>query len=186
MPASETLAAIRQHSGWFIALGVVQILVGMLAIGSPYIATLASAVFLGWLLIVAGVFQGVQAFRARAWQGFLLHFLGAALYLVAGVLVVTRPAAGALTLTLILAIFLTVEGVSRAVLAFRLRDHPGWAGLLVGGVLGAILGVMIWLKWPSSGLWALGLLIGVNLIFNGFCLIAIASAAKRSDQPQPA
>lgn len=186
MSASDTLDTIRHHSGWFMALGVAQIVVGALAIGSPLVATLASAVFLGWLLLIAGCVQVVQAFEYRVWQGFFLHLAGALLYIVAGVLVVTRPAAGALTLTLILAVFFVVEGVSRLMLGIRVRGTPGSAGLLIGGVLGTVLGVLIWLEWPSSAVWAIGLLLGVNLVFNGFALVSIASAARRGGVAQAA
>lgn len=186
MTATNTLDTIRHHSGWFMLLGVAQILVGALAIGSPLVATLASAVFLGWLLMIAGCVQAVQAFEYRVWQGFFLHLAGALLYIGAGVLVVTRPAAGALTLTLILAIFFVIEGVSRVMLGLRVRGTPGSTGLLIGGVLGAVLGLLIWLEWPSSAVWAIGLLLGVNLVVNGVTLISIAMAARRDPEPQAA
>jgi uncharacterized membrane protein HdeD (DUF308 family) len=166
MPATGSLEAIRERSGWVLALGIVQIVVGVLAIGSPLVATLASALVLGWLLLISGVVHAVESFQVRAWSGFLLHLLGAILYMVAGLLVITRPVAGALTLTLILAAFLLVEGVSRMILAFQVRDHvPGWP---------------IWMKWPSSAIWAIGLMLGVNLLFSGTTLLMLALAARRT------
>jgi uncharacterized membrane protein HdeD (DUF308 family) len=180
--ASDTLDTIRDHSGWFMALGVAQIAVGALAIGSPLVATLASAVFLGWLLLIAGSVQAVQAFRYRVWHGFFLHLAGALLYLLAGVLIVTRPAAGALTLTLILAIFFAVEGISRVMLGMRVRGTPGATGLVIGGALGTVLGLLIWLEWPSSAVWAIGLLLGVNLVVNGIALVSLAMAARRGGE----
>ena len=186
MSATDSIDSIRDHAGWFMALGVAQMAVGALAIGSPLVATLASAVFLGWLLLIAGSVQAVQAFRYRIWHGFFLHLAGALLYIVAGVLVITRPAAGALTLTLILAIFFVVEGISRVMLGMRVRGTPGSAGLLIGGVLGTVLGLLIWLELPSSAVWAIGLLLGVNLLVNGVALVSIAMAARRGGEAQAA
>ena len=186
MSASASLDTTRDHSGWFMVLGLAQIAVGALAIGSPLLATLASAVFLGWLLLIAGSVQAFQAFRYRIWHGFFLHLVGALLYLAAGVLVVTRPAAGALTLTLILAIFFAVEGISRVMLGMRVRGTPGSTGLVFGGALGTLLGLLIWLEWPSSAVWAIGLLLGVNLVVNGVALLSISNAARRGGEAQAA
>ncbi len=181
MPATGSLEAIRARSGWVLVLAIVQIVVGVLAIGSPYVATLASAVVLGWLLLFSGVVHVVESFQVRAWSGFLLHLLGAILYVVAGLLVITRPMAGALTLTLILAAFLLVEGVSRMILAFQVRDHvPGWPMMLLGGLLGGLLGLLIWMQWPSSAIWAIGLMLGVNLLFSGTTLLMLALAARQT------
>lgn len=182
MPAGGSLEVIRERSGWVLALGVVQIVVGVLAIGSPYVATLASALVLGWLLVFAGVAHAVESFQLQAWSGFLLNLLGAILYLIAGFLVITRPVAGALTLTLILAVFFLVEGVSRMILAFRVRDHvPSWPMLMLGGLLGGLLGLLIWLQWPASALWAIGLLVGVNVLFSGMTHVMLALAARRME-----
>ena len=182
-PGIETAATsiaqgLREHRGWLLALGILQTVLGALAIGAPLVATLALAVFLGWLFLLSGVVHGFHAFQVRGWSGFLLHMLGAALYMVAGVILVAYPMEGALTLTLVLAAFFVVEGFSRALLGLRIRPMPGWWFFLLGGIAGVVLGVLIWMEWPGSALWAIGLLVGINLLFSGFSLTSLAMTLR--------
>jgi len=181
-PNEEIQEALRKGAGWLMAFAILQIVVGMLAIAAPQIATLASAVFLGWLLLFAGVAQLVQAFQVRGWKGFGLHALGAVFYTLGGILVIARPVAGALTLTLILSMFLVIEGGGRIGIALQHRPQPGWVGFLVGGILGVLLGAMLFMELPSSALWALGLLLGVNLVISGVSLLGLGMAARRAPE----
>jgi uncharacterized membrane protein HdeD (DUF308 family) len=175
---SQSIDALREHSGWFLGLGIIQALVGLVALGSPLMAGIASALVLGWLLVFSGAAQAAHAFQVREWGGFLLHLLGALLYVVAGMVMITRPIAGVLTLTLVLAIFLLAEGLSRIVLGFRDREAPGSTWFMFGGAMGAVLGLMIWLEWPASAIWAIGLMLGINLLFSGVTLISMALAVR--------
>jgi uncharacterized membrane protein HdeD (DUF308 family) len=177
--AASIAATLRERRGWLLALGIVQIVLGVLAIGAPMVATLALAVFLGWLFIFSGVVHGFHAMQVRGWSGFLLHLLGAALYVVAGAILVTYPLGGALTLTLVLAAFFVVEGVSRTLLGLRVRPMQGWWTFLLGGIAGVVLGILIWSEWPGSALWAVGLLVGINLLFSGFSLTSLAMALRQ-------
>lgn len=173
------IEAVHANWGWLLALGLAQVLLGFFAISAPFIASVASAVVFGWLLVLSGIVQTFHAFRVRGWGGFLLHLAGGLLYLAAGVLLVARPLAGALTLTLVLAIFFVVEGASRILLALRVRPMQGWGWFLAGGAAGVVLGGLIWAEWPASALWAIGLLLGINLLFSGFSCTTIALAARR-------
>jgi uncharacterized membrane protein HdeD (DUF308 family) len=132
------------------------------------------------VLLFSGAVQLLHAFQVRGWKGFLLHLVGALLYLAAGVVIVLFPLGGVLTLTLFLAGVFLVEGVSRTMLALRMRPAQGWGWFLVGGLAGIVLGLMIWLEWPSSALWALGLLVGINLLFSGVSLTSLALAFRRA------
>ena len=163
---------------WLLALAILLLVLGLMAIAAPVYATFAVQVLLGWILIIGGIGQGVHAFMARGWGGFLLELLSAFLYLAVGVLLLVNPVEGALALTIVLAAFLLVEGVFKIVMAWRVRGHPRWGWLLASGVLSLILGALIWAEWPSSALWVIGLLVGVHLLFTGWALIMLALAAR--------
>jgi len=177
-----SIEVMREYWGWFLGLGIIQLLVGMVALGSPVMASLASALVLGWLLVFSGAAQGVHAFQVRGWSGFLLHVIGALLYVVAGIVMITRPIAGVLTLTLVLAIFLIVEGISRIALGIREREAPGSTWFIIGGAMGAVLGLLIWLEWPASAIWAIGVMLGVNLVFSGATLISMSLAVRSAPE----
>ena len=142
------------------------------------VATIAVQIMLGWLLIIGGIAEGIHAFMAQGWRGFLLELLSAILYLVVGILLLVNPVTGALALTVLLAVFLVVEGIFKIIMALRVRDHRNWGWLLASGILSLILGAMIWSEWPASGLWVIGLLVGVQLVFSGWALVMLAAAAR--------
>jgi uncharacterized membrane protein HdeD (DUF308 family) len=169
---------LRHHWGWLLALGLVQIVLGTIAICVPIIGTVASAIFVGWLFLAAGVAQVVHSFQGRGAKGFFLHLLSGLLYLAAGGMIVLYPMSGALTLTLFLAAFLLVEGGVRMWLGFHLRPAEGWGWVLVSGVLGVFAGAIIWSQLPSSAIWALGTLVGINFLFSGVSLVSLALRAR--------
>jgi uncharacterized membrane protein HdeD (DUF308 family) len=172
------METLSRKWGWLLALGILMIILGAWAIAMPKPATLAVQVALGWILVIGGIAEGVHAFMARGWGGFLLELLSAILYLVVGILLLANPVQGALALTLVLAIFLVVEGIFKVIMAVRVRDHRGWGWVLASGILSLILGAMIWAEWPASGLWVIGLLVGVQLVFTGWALVMLAMAAR--------
>ena len=169
---------LRQHWGWLLALGVVQILLGTIASSVPILGTVATALFVGWLFLAAGVAQVVHAFRGRGAKGFLIHLLGALLYLAAGLMIVLYPMGGAFTLTAILAALLLVEGGVRMWLGLHLRPSDGWGWVLLSGVLGVFAGAIIWRQLPSSAVWALGTLVGINFLFSGASLTSLALRSR--------
>jgi uncharacterized membrane protein HdeD (DUF308 family) len=123
----------------------------------------------------AGVAQTVHAFAARSWSGFLLDLLLGLLYLATGIVLWLNPLGGAVTLTVIFAVVLILDGVFRSILAFQVRPRTGWAWLLFGGIVSVIFGIMIWQQLPSSALWIIGLLLGINLIFSGMTFLMLGS-----------
>ncbi|HBZ72541.1 MAG TPA: hypothetical protein DEP35_23520 [Deltaproteobacteria bacterium] len=169
---------LRHNWGWLLALGLVQIVLGSTSICVPIIGTVASALFVGWLFLAAGVAQVVHAVQGRAGKGFWLHLLSALLYLAAGGMIALYPMSGVLTLTVFLAAFLLVEGGVRIWLGLQIRPAEGWGWVSVSGVLGVFAGAMIWSQLPSSAVWALGTLVGINFLFSGVSLLSLALRAR--------
>jgi uncharacterized membrane protein HdeD (DUF308 family) len=172
------MEALSRNWGWLLAFGILMIILGIFAIAMPKPATLAVQVALGWILVIGGIVEGIHAFMAQGWRGFLLELLSAILYLAVGILLLVNPVAGALALTVVLAVFLIVEGILKVILAFQVRDHRGWGWLLASGILSLLLGLLIWAEWPVSGLWVIGLLVGAQLLFTGWTLVMLALAAR--------
>jgi uncharacterized membrane protein HdeD (DUF308 family) len=184
---NHPMEVLSRNWGWLLAFGILMIILGMFAIGAPAVATVAVQIMLGWILVIGGIAEGIHAFMAQGWRGFLLELLSAILYLGVGVLLLVNPVAGALALTVVLAVFLIVEGIFKIIMATRVRDHRGWGWLLASGILSVILGVLIWAEWPASGLWVIGLLVGIQLLFTGWALVMLALAARAHRQaPAPA
>jgi uncharacterized membrane protein HdeD (DUF308 family) len=176
------MEALSRNWGWLLAFGVLMIILGVFAIGAPVVATVAVQVVLGWLLVIGGIAEAIHAFMAQSWRGFLFELLSAILYVVVGALLLFNPLLGAAALTLLLAVFLVVEGIFKIIMALRVRDHRGWGWLLASGILSLILGAMIWAQWPASGLWVIGLLVGIQLLFTGWSMVMLAFAARAHRQ----
>jgi uncharacterized membrane protein HdeD (DUF308 family) len=179
-PPTE-LAELRRNWGWFVLLGVALIIVGSFAMMLPWVASLATALVIGALLLVGGVVEIIGSFWSRGWSGFFLHVLSGILSLVVGVLFLRAPVDALLALTLLLACLFMVGGVFRIVAALSYR-FDGWGWTLTSGIIDLVLGGMIWLEWPVSGLWVLGLFVGIGLVFRGFTWIALGMAL-RGQQP---
>jgi uncharacterized membrane protein HdeD (DUF308 family) len=168
---------IRKAWGWFLAFGVLQIVVGMLAVSFAFSASIASVVLLGILLLVAAGAQMAAAVWARDWSGFFLFLLVGVLYAVAGFLMLGQPVFAAEALTLMLAAAFLVGGVFRIVAALVDR-FPGWGWVLCNGFLTLLIGLLIWQQWPESGLWVIGMFVGIDLIVNGATWAALAANVR--------
>lgn len=171
--------ALQSKWAWFAALGAALVLLGAIAIAAPWMTTLGSVVFYGWLLAFSGASETITAFSARPWQGVVLHLIGGLLSLFVGLAIVARPAAGAETLTLLFAIFFLVSGLGRAASAFILR-LPGWTWSVGSGLITALLGAMVWRQWPESSSWLIGTYVGVELIARGWPIVLFAFALRPS------
>lgn len=177
--------ALSRHRGWFVTLGILFIITGTLAIIVPQYASLALELVLGWLLLFSGVFQVFHSFGSKSWGAFGWRFFGGVIYAAAGVMLLAYPLSGLITLTLILAILLCVQGIFRIILAFRVKHQNQWGWILISGVLALALGLMIYFRWPASSLYILGLFVGIDLIFTGWTMLMLA-AAKPSGSLQSA
>ena len=168
---------IRRSWGWYLVFGIALVALGTIAIGSAFFMTIASVWLFGWLLIIGGVMEVVHAFWHKRWAGFFLDLLTGVLYVVAGGMMVNNPQESALLLTLLIAMFLVFEGVLRIVAALAVR-YPHWGSVLVNGVISLVLGMLIWRRWPVSGLWVIGLFVGIEMLLNGWSLVMLSMAGR--------
>jgi uncharacterized membrane protein HdeD (DUF308 family) len=173
------LEPLRAKSGWIIALGVVYVIAGIIALGSMVAATVASVFVVGIMMVIAGVAEVINAFQIKAWGKFLLWLLLGVLYIVAGVLAFENPLLVAAFLTLFLGFSLMLSGIMRAVLAFSMQRTMPWIWVLLSGAITFLLGLIIVAHWPVSGLYILGLFLGIDLVIAGVGWIGIGSGLKR-------
>jgi uncharacterized membrane protein HdeD (DUF308 family) len=177
---------IKKASGWLIAISVVFIILGMLAIIEPGVAGLAVTLLVGWLLIFGGVAHFVAAFSGGGAGRVIWQVLIGIVYIVGGLYFLTHPLLGLGTLTLLLAVIILMEAVFEIIAYFRTRGEGGSGWLLVNALITLLLGGLIWLHWPSSSVWAIGTLVGVNLLMTGFSRLMFGLAARRLVHHAPA
>jgi uncharacterized membrane protein HdeD (DUF308 family) len=170
---------LKKSLGWSIALSVLMILAGFLAIVVPPLAGIAVAVFVGWLLVFSGAAHLVFAWHTRTTGGIIWEVLLGLADITVGIYILRYPVAGLASLTLALAIYLAAKGVLELILSYQLRRMPAAGWLLFDGIVTLILSVMIWRAWPSSSAWAIGILVGVSMIFSGTARLMISLAARR-------
>ena len=173
---------LRHKWGWFLALGIALIVLGVIALGMIPIATLATVMVFGWLLVFSGIVEAVHGFQVHKWSGMFLHLAGGVLGVLIGLLIVTHPVAGALAWTLLFASFFTVVGLFRLVAAVRLK-FPNWGWAAFDGVITLLLGVLLVAGWPWSGLWFLGFAVGVSLILRGFSALMLGLTIRSMTGP---
>ena len=169
------------HWHLFMAQGVVMTILGVLAIIWPQISTLAVDFYVGWMFLISGIVGVVAMFFAPTVSSFLWVLLTTALSLLAGVLLLWHPVEGAMSLTLVLVAFFLVEGLFQVILSLRYRDvFPGsWGWMLFSGITDLVLVALIVMGWPGSAGWALGVIVGANLISSGLAIIMVALAARQ-------
>jgi uncharacterized membrane protein HdeD (DUF308 family) len=177
-PAGSWLQEAKENAGLLIALGVLELLIGVVAIGSPLVTGVAIAFMIGSILVLAGISRMVSAFRAGSFGAGLFALLGGLLALAAGLVMLFRPGAGMAFITWMLAIYFVVDGVARIVVGFKMKGAPGSGWETFGGLVSVVLGVLIYVKWPLSGAWAIGTLVGIHLIVSGWTVIGIGVAAR--------
>jgi len=164
---------LAQYWGWFLVLGAALVVLGVAAIVRSMTATLVSMLFFGWLLLLAAAVEVVQAVIVGHWAGFFQHALIAILYGVLGLIFVLRPIITAEVLTLVMALFFLVGGLFQIV-GSAWVGLGGWGWQVLDGLITIVLGVLILAQWPASGLWVIGLFLGIDLLFYGLAWIAIA------------
>jgi uncharacterized membrane protein HdeD (DUF308 family) len=181
--ATHELHPLRNQWWCFLLLGVALVVLGAVCISEPLIPTLASVVFLGFLLMAAGIAQIVSAFWAGKWSGMLIHMLIGVLYTVVGYMIVDAPVVNMVLITKFIAIFLVVSGAFRIIAAMVVRYHD-WGWSLLNGGITLLLGIIINRQLPEAALWVIGLFVGIEMIFNGWAWVMLAlglrSVAKTS------
>ena len=169
---------LGKNWGWLLALGLLFLVLGVIGVGMSMALTVVGVLYFGVLLIIGGGIQLVHAFKCKGWKSVSWHVLIALVYLVAGALAVYDPVGAAVGLTLVIAVALLASGTFRLAMSFQLRPSQGWWWPLVSGLISIVLGGLIFVQWPVSGHWVIGLFIAIELIVNGWAYIFVALAAK--------
>jgi uncharacterized membrane protein HdeD (DUF308 family) len=178
LDTSHLLEPLRAKSGWIVALGIIYVIAGFIALGSIVMATVASVFVVGIMMLVAGVAEVIHAFHMKTLGRILLCLLIGALYIVAGFVTFENPLLAAAFLTLALGIVLIASGIMRIILAFNIKTGMTW--IILSGVVTVLLGAVILAHWPVSSLYILGLCLGVDLIVAGAGRIALGLGLRRA------
>jgi uncharacterized membrane protein HdeD (DUF308 family) len=173
------LAPLRDKSGWIVALGVVYVVAGLIALGSVVLATVVTVFVVGIMMLIAGVAEVINAFQLKNWGKFLLWLLLGVLYIIAGFITFENPLLAAALLTLFLGCALIASGAMRVVLGFAMKSEMPWIGVVLSGVITFLLGLIILIHWPVSSLYVLGIFLGIDLIFAGASWIGIGFGLRR-------
>lgn len=179
---AELKESVGKNWGWLMAMGIIMVILGVAALGYEFYVTQFTVLFLGFLLLIGGVLQLVDAFRYAGWRARLWQILIALMYLIAGGIMVYDPISASISLTMFIAIILIFVGIFRIIMAFQMKGVQGWYWPLISGILAIILGIMIFSSWPASGLWVIGMFVAIDLIFNGWNMMAMALAGRQLAQ----
>ena len=174
------IAPLRAKWGWIVALGVVYVVAGVIALGSVVMATVATVFVVGIMMVLAGVFEVINAFQIKTWGRFLFWLALGVLYIVAGFVAWDNPLLTAVWLTLILGAALVASGITRIFLAFNMQHGSPWMWVVASGLITLLLGVIILIHWPVSSLYVLGIFLGVDLVFAGAGWIGLGLGLKQS------
>ena len=177
---SAVAASLHEHWWLFLVEGIVLVILGIMAIMLPQIASVAVAILIGWLLLIGGVIGLISTFRMRGAPAFGWSLLSAVLGIVTGILLLWWPLTGVVSLTLVLSVFFVIEGVASIMFALdHKRELSGrWGWMLLSGIIDLILASVIFLGLPGTAAWAIGLLVGINMVFGGWALVAMALHAR--------
>jgi uncharacterized membrane protein HdeD (DUF308 family) len=171
---------VKRYALWYLIEGVLLIVAGALAIIFPIVASATVVVLLGWLLITSGILQGLSLVGARHVPHFWLQLISVILAILVGFLFLRDPAQGMLTIALLLIVFFMVEGISKVVFALTIRPFPNWGWVLASGSVGILLALILWATLPTTAVWLIGFLLGINLISVGSAIAYLAWQVRKS------
>jgi uncharacterized membrane protein HdeD (DUF308 family) len=180
MAQNTPVEMVRNASTVSILWGVLLIVFGMMAVGSPFLAAVAVSVVVAWLIVLAGIVHVVLAFRAHGAGSMIWKLLVGIAYLCFGGYLIVHPILGVATLTLVLASLFLIEGILNIVLYVKMRPMHGSSWVLVDGIITLLLGLMIYMQWPSSSGWAIGTLVGISMIFSGVARVMMSLAVRKA------
>jgi uncharacterized membrane protein HdeD (DUF308 family) len=169
---------LRAKRGWIIALGIIYVVAGLIALGSVVMATVVSVFVVGIMMLIAGVAEVINAFQVKSWGKFLFWLLLGVLYIVAGFVTFENPLLAAALLTLMLGVALVASGIMRIILAFSMKEGTPWIWVVLSSVITLLLGIVILAHWPVSSLYILGLFLGIDLILAGVGWISVGLSLK--------
>ncbi len=168
---------LAMNWGWLLALGIIQLVLGIIGLAMTVSLTVATILVYGILLLIAGGAQIVQSFSAKGWRSILLHVAIAVLYVIIGLVIIYNPLVASLAVTLAIGFLFTITGVIRGIMAFQMKNSKNWGWYLLSAAASIILGLLIVTQWPTSALWVIGLFVALELIFNGWASIMLAITA---------
>jgi uncharacterized membrane protein HdeD (DUF308 family) len=172
-----SLKQLKENWGWYLTLGLGLIISGTLAVMFAFYSTLVSVLFIGGFLIFMGILEGIQSFKLSLWSNFFLHLFLSILYIIGGIFILIYPVVNAISLTFLLALFFIVAGILKMIISFTKKTpHPGW--LFFNGITTLLLGILIVYQWPVSGLWVIGMFLGIDAIFTGWTWVMLSLKAK--------
>jgi len=177
--AGPIVTGIKRASGWSIALGVLMIVLGIIAMLSPWEFGIVIALIIGWMAIFNGVAQIIYGIRTHSGGRTVLEVILGLIYIVAGIYLLMHPVGGLLVLTIFLASFLIVYGIFALVLAFHMRPLAGWGWVLFDAIITILLGVLIWAHWPANAEWVVGTLFGISILVSGVTRLMVSMAFRR-------
>jgi uncharacterized membrane protein HdeD (DUF308 family) len=180
MTLNTPVDAVKQASTVSIVWGVLLIIFGMVAVGTPFLAAAAVVGLIAWLIVLAGVVHLMLAFRAHGAGSMIWKLLVGLAYLCFGVYMILHPLLGVISLTLVLASLFLIEGILNVILFFRMRPMHGSTWVLIDGIITLLLGLMIYMQWPSSSAWAIGILVGVSMIISGVTRVMLSLSVRRA------
>jgi len=173
------LQPVKKNAGWLIVLGVVEMVAGILAIAGPFMAGLAVTGMVGIAFLLGGGARLAGALLADSFGAGALTFLWGLIVAATGFYFVIRPGIGLADLTLVVAMVLFMEGISRVIVSFKLKPIKGWGWMLIGGLVSVLFACMVGWEFPASSLWVIGTLVGFSLLSNGFTTITLAGTARK-------
>ena len=174
-----TRATVRRYSTWYLIQGVLMVIAGIVALLYPFLSSAALVLFLGWILIVSGIVQGMSLIGAQSIPNFWLQLVSAVLSIVVGVLFLMRPGEAVVTLALLLIVFFMVEGFAKIVFSLTIRPLSNWGWVLASGIIGILLSFYLLANLTTIAVWLLGVLLGIQLICEGVALSSLAWQVRR-------
>jgi uncharacterized membrane protein HdeD (DUF308 family) len=177
-PHGPGVEPLRAKCGWIVALGIIYLIAGLIALSSVALATVASVFVVGIMMLIAGVAEVINAFQLKSWGKFLLWIVLGILYIVAGFVTFENPLLTAALLTLMLGVALVASGIMRIILAFSMKEGMPWIWVALSGAITILLGVVILAHWPVSSLYILGIFLGIDLVFAGIGWIFVGLGLK--------
>ena len=181
---TEAAVKLRKHWGWLLFMGIILVILGIIGLGMSTALTITSVLFFGFMMIAAGILQLIDAFKAEGWKSILAYVLISILYIIAGILMIYDPIFSAMWLTLAIAGIIIAVGILRIIMGFQIKPVKGWGWTVFSGVISILLGIMIIAQWPVSGLWVIGMFVAIELIMQGWAMVAISLVAKKADPQQ--
>lgn len=178
LPFMAELQAIKPKWGWLLLVALLLIAGGIYLISYAAYTSIITVMIFGVFLLLSGGFHLVSALWSFRTRGFFLSLVMSLLYIFAGSYIIAQPLSATITLTMVMAIFFMISGLFRIITAFSFRGAPSWGWVLFSGVITLLLGIMIWAHWPVSGLWVIGLFVGIDILFAGWTLLMVALAAR--------